>query len=677
MAMDNTTLHTFLFHCPAALRSVVLLGSWDNFSRPYPLQIDVRGGRNLWKGCFTFSDIICDGDLDQQAPKRDGPLKMGGTYWYFYKVDEDEECHNPSEESTTFCPLLPGQRLNVLDVPREGHSRSISDTSSAFTRDPKDRYLTPVPPASQRPLPSPRTRSSEESHVMPLPSPWTPKSATHPPTDGFLSTHVARHARSASASPYMPSTPIFPDFKLLKEKLASKRSASRNRSGSKTRELDISAPVLVSGGEELNLIPLSVYRPSFESIREAETAAPRSVPTIRREFSPLASHPVDPDHDSLFGPAELPTVDERLIRRRRSHVPSTVITSEFKVEQSRVRANSADTRRTQHYLFSNDPWLSSPKLQQEFEAKNRVVEDDTPSAPVLSRPSTFLGAPVSNERPISSHGSIHSTNLRQSPFDKELPALPRYLIPAPLYAYNDVTIGELPANEPEDEFEEADDNERLDHFSVKFHEKARSHFSTWSNDSISYNSPTSSNEDDEGVFSPTFSSLTSNDSDVEIPQGLSIRYSYASLQQVHTEASKHVFTVPEIQATDNNYNYSDTSSNDDEKDDRQSFYRLSTPPQLNELRISTFGSDLFKVETTEQHSDAASSRRASRRQAACFGLGFQYSLPEEDVGSKTTIEESVGRSERLEPTLSVRREREMSGVHALMEDFAFLGDAVI
>lgn len=468
----------------------------------------------------------------------------------------------------------------------------------------------------------------------------------------------------------MPSTPIFPDFKVLKEKLASKRLASRNRSGSKTRELDISAPVLVSGGEELNLIPLSVYRPSIESIREVEISAPtapRAVPTIRREFSPLASHPVDPVHDSLFGPAELSAAEERPIRRRRSHVPSTVITSEFKVEQSRVRANSTDTRRTQHYLFSNAPWLSSPKLQQEFELEDRVVADDTPSAPVLSRPSSFLGAQVPRGRPTSSYGSIHTTtSLRQPPLDKELPALPRYLIPAPLYAYSESTISELPVAEPEDEFEEDEDEERLDHFSVPFQEKARSHFSTWSNDSIGYSSPTSDNDD--VILSPTFSSLASNDSDMDTPQGLLIRYSYASPQL--TKASKHMSTVPEITTIDN-----DTDDNDDEEEeDIQSPYRLSTPPQLNELRISAFGTDLFKVET--HHSDA-SSRRSSRRQAACFGLGFQYSLPEHDVTSKTSIAESTGQTERLEQTISVQRESSMSGVHALMEDFAFLSDAVI
>ncbi|RAR08912.1 hypothetical protein DDE83_005749 [Stemphylium lycopersici] len=588
---------------------------------------------------------------------------MGGTYWYFYKVDGDEEYHNPAEESTTFCPLLPGQRLNVLDMPREGHGRSNSDTIS-FTRNPKDRYLTPVPPAPLRSVPTPQIGAGTEPNTLPLPSPWTPRSATHPPTDGFLSPNVVRHARSASASPYMPSTPIFPDFKLLKDKLVSKRSASRTRSGSKARELDISSPVLVSGGEDLNLIPLSVYRPSIESIRETQSDTPseRPVPTIRKEFSPLASHPVDPDHDSAFGAAELPAMEERPVRRRSSYVPSTAITSEFKVEQSRIRANSADTRRTRHYLFSNDPWLSSPKLQQDSAEEDRVVEDDTPSAPVLSRPSNLLGAPSPEERPTSSHGSLSTTNFRQSVLDKELPALPRYLTPAPLYACKSTAVSELSAEQSDDEFEEANDDERLDHFSVQFQEKARSHFSTWSNDSIGYSSPTS--DDDEAVLSPTFSSLTSNDSDIDTSQGLLIRYSYASPEE--TAVSKHMSQVPEIQHI--------TDDEEEEDEDSESNYRLSTPPQLNELRISTFGSDLFQPET--QYSDV-SSRRSSRRQAACFGLGFQYSLPEDETTSKSTLTETEVHAERLQRAISVRRESRMSQVNALMEDFAFLGDVVI
>jgi hypothetical protein len=465
----------------------------------------------------------------------------------------------------------------------------------------------------------------------------------------------------------MPSTPLFPDFKVLKEKLASKRACPRNRSGSKASELDISSPIHVSGGEDLNLIPLSVYRPSIETSRNVPAVTiptSRPVPTIRKEFSPLASHPVDPDHDALFGPAELSAVEEHPIRRRRSHVPSTVITSEFKLGLGlgRVRANSADTRRTQHYLFSNDPWLSSP-VQQEFDdekqvvevnaQEKQVVEDDTPPAPILMRPSC-LGLPTADERPTSSHRDSRSSSIQEAALDKELPPLPRYLVPAPLYACNNpnTTIAELPADVP-DEVTEEPDPERLDTFSSpRFDDKARSHFSTWSADSIAY-SPTTSDEDYEAITSPTFSSLTSNDSDVETPQGLLIRYSYA--EQENPEANRHRSIVPEIE----NETY------------------FSAAPQLSELRISTFGSDLFNVQDVDEamkpKPDDASSRRSSRRQAACFGLGlgFQYSFPADETTSKSTLSTQ---NDRPEPVIRHQRE---SSVTQLMADFAFLGDAVV
>lgn len=587
-----------------------------------------------------------------------------------YKVDEDEERHNPAEESTTFCPLLPGQRLNVLDVPHEGHHRTTSDTTSTFTRNPQDRYLTPVPPKSLKPLPSPPVHAGAESYPMPMPSPWTPRSATLAPSEGLRAPYVPRHARSASASPYLPSTPLFPDFKLLKDKLASKRAASRNRCGSKNRALDISSPVLVSGGEDLNLIPLSEYRPSIEAIREAETVKKvRPVPTIRREFSPLASHPVDPDRDSLFAPAraELPTISERRTRRR-SQSPSTLVTSEFKVEQHRNRANSADTRRTRHYLFSNDPWLSSPK-QYEFPVQDRVVEDDTPSAPTLSRPSVSLGAPTSDERPTSRHDNRGRSGLQQLPLDKELPPLPRYLIPAPLYACNSPTTDPSAVQEPVEELEEEEDEERLDRLSIQFSMKARSHFSTWTNESMTYSPSASDDEDDEEegpIHSPTFSSFTSNDSDIETPQGgLLIRYSYA--EQEHANPSDTP-SVPEMQNM-----IPDTDTDDHEADSDSHTPNLSsTPPQLSELRISTFGSDLFSPALNTGFSDTSSSSR--RRQAACYGLqSFQYSLPADETLSKNSLAETAG----LQQSFGVERSSNMSQANALMEDFAFLGDAVI
>jgi len=62
---------------------VQLLGSWDNFTRPYPMEKDSRVGEGHWRGCHTFTDIVCDGPTNNPSPARSGGLKMGGTYWYY------------------------------------------------------------------------------------------------------------------------------------------------------------------------------------------------------------------------------------------------------------------------------------------------------------------------------------------------------------------------------------------------------------------------------------------------------------------------------------------------------------------------------------------------------------------------------------------------------------------
>ena len=80
---DSTTLITFLVRAPPMTRSVTLKGSWDNFTASYPMKRDGRVGPEHWTGCHSFKNIICDGDLAGNAQKRDGGLKMGGTYWYY------------------------------------------------------------------------------------------------------------------------------------------------------------------------------------------------------------------------------------------------------------------------------------------------------------------------------------------------------------------------------------------------------------------------------------------------------------------------------------------------------------------------------------------------------------------------------------------------------------------
>ena len=52
---------------------------------------DGRVGPEHWTGCHSFKNIICDGDLAGNAQKRDGGLKMGGTYWYYV-------CRHPGDD---------------------------------------------------------------------------------------------------------------------------------------------------------------------------------------------------------------------------------------------------------------------------------------------------------------------------------------------------------------------------------------------------------------------------------------------------------------------------------------------------------------------------------------------------------------------------------------------------
>ena len=96
---------------------------------------------------------------------------MGGRYWYFvsgkrgrfcqssahtsalqYRIDGDVDYYNPTEPSTTSCPFLPGQTLNILEVPVQGaltgpsrRGSSASFGSAVYTMDPKDKYRKPKP----------------------------------------------------------------------------------------------------------------------------------------------------------------------------------------------------------------------------------------------------------------------------------------------------------------------------------------------------------------------------------------------------------------------------------------------------------------------------------------------------------------------------------------------------
>jgi hypothetical protein len=66
-----------------SIQAVHLVGSWDNFGRAYKMDRDIRRDRGQWRGCYSFKDIICDGDAGGVIPKRNGGLKMGQVYYYY------------------------------------------------------------------------------------------------------------------------------------------------------------------------------------------------------------------------------------------------------------------------------------------------------------------------------------------------------------------------------------------------------------------------------------------------------------------------------------------------------------------------------------------------------------------------------------------------------------------
>lgn len=65
------------------MKSVQLIGSWDNFSTWYTMRQDVRRGRGQWRGCYSFKDIISREEPSTRKPTRNGGLNMGDTYYYY------------------------------------------------------------------------------------------------------------------------------------------------------------------------------------------------------------------------------------------------------------------------------------------------------------------------------------------------------------------------------------------------------------------------------------------------------------------------------------------------------------------------------------------------------------------------------------------------------------------
>ncbi|KAI8633918.1 hypothetical protein F5Y19DRAFT_415727 [Xylariaceae sp. FL1651] len=108
---------SFSLRVSSGVKSVHLLGSWDNYAGQIPLSKDKSSSKSgSWKGTFRFQ----------------GNIEAGQRYWYYYIIDGYHVSHNPSEPSTV--EPTTGRELNILDVPKDKSSKSSSKSSHSSSK---------------------------------------------------------------------------------------------------------------------------------------------------------------------------------------------------------------------------------------------------------------------------------------------------------------------------------------------------------------------------------------------------------------------------------------------------------------------------------------------------------------------------------------------------------------
>ncbi|KAK2744890.1 hypothetical protein FQN55_006452 [Onygenales sp. PD_40] len=118
------------------VKTIHLLGSWDNYTGQLPLSQDASAKSGSWKGTFRFQG---------------SSLSLGQRYWYYYIMDGYHVSHDPTAQYTV--EPTTGRKLNILDVPngtRKDHDKSHQRQSSSGVI--KGRALSPS--KIQHPKPS-------------------------------------------------------------------------------------------------------------------------------------------------------------------------------------------------------------------------------------------------------------------------------------------------------------------------------------------------------------------------------------------------------------------------------------------------------------------------------------------------------------------------------------------
>lgn len=142
-----STQLSFSLRTSTNVKTVHLLGSWDNYAGQLPLSKD-SSKAGSWKGNFRFQSSM---------------LKAGQRYWYYYIMDGYHVSHDPAKPSTK--EPTTGRQLNVLDVGKSS-STTTSSKRAPTVEIPTGRGLSPsriVHPKPSKPYASRAVREADYS----------------------------------------------------------------------------------------------------------------------------------------------------------------------------------------------------------------------------------------------------------------------------------------------------------------------------------------------------------------------------------------------------------------------------------------------------------------------------------------------------------------------------------
>lgn len=441
-------------------------------------------------------------------------------------MDDEIEFHNSAEPSTTACPMLPGQLVNILEVPvalsgaRERNASIGSTSSDLRTLNPADKYLNPRPvpalPKMMRVTTSPGLiQDSDSTASSPIAESQTSLSRTSS-KDNLKISNMHRLPRKASLEAFTRSA-------LTTHKTAGLRQAFRAFRNGRSP----------SPGTKYNhIIDWTPNGPS------PNTSAPQTPETHEEALSYFEQSP---------SMDKTPASGGLLLRDNADNFIPTTSFLEHRRERSRSRSRSRDPSQLRRSLVvDEDARREMETTLGRNAALDTVVEVASPQTPV--------GLPGKYEGGQSTVSSTNDGSKIALQLEKRLPTLPN----TPSSAYPPSTDNsplrkiteQLQTLESHFSTSTIDTHSCLNSMIVP----DNSHFSEWSaaSDLVS---PISDSTIDDSVSSPTttedddidaaFSRIGSHDSGTEAAASTRTRSERGMFSSTSsTTISSAVSTVP-------------------------------------------------------------------------------------------------------------------------------------